>query len=144
MWGNGKRSKPMTVDTMVGQRTELHGDIVFSGGLHVDGTIKGNVTAGPDGSAVLTLSERGTIEGQVRVPCIILNGTVHGDVYASERIELAAHARVAGDVYYNLIEMAMGAEVNGKLVHQVEATPAVRALDSAAEEAVPAKLQRKS
>ncbi|MCK5091792.1 MAG: polymer-forming cytoskeletal protein, partial [Gammaproteobacteria bacterium] len=70
---------------------------------------------------VLTLSERGRIEGEVRVPHIILNGNIIGDVYASERIELAVQARVNGNVYYNLLEMVMGAEVNGSLVHRQEA-----------------------
>ena len=69
---------------------------------------------------MLTVSEKGRIEGDVRVPNLILNGAVQGDVYASERVELASHARVTGNVYYNLIEMAMGAEVNGNLVHRAE------------------------
>ena len=51
---------------------------------------------------------------------MILNGSVQGDVYASEHIELAPNARITGNVYYNLIEMAMGAEVNGNLVHQID------------------------
>ncbi|MEQ8497738.1 MAG: polymer-forming cytoskeletal protein, partial [Gammaproteobacteria bacterium] len=101
----------------------------FGGGLHVDGTIKGNVSAEGDDRATLTVSDRGTIEGEVRVPYIILNGVVKGDVYASEHVELAARARVEGDVYYALIEMAMGAEVNGKLVRIVEEGRAPLALD---------------
>jgi cytoskeletal protein CcmA (bactofilin family) len=92
----------------------------FSGGLHIDGTVKGNLVAEPGTETVLTVSEKGRIEGDVRVPNLILNGAVQGDVYASERVELASHARVTGNVYYNLIEMAMGAEVNGNLVHRAE------------------------
>lgn len=117
MFGNSKKRKPAKIDSLIGQNTELHGDVVFNGGFHVDGKVRGNVQAHePD--SLLTLSDHGTIEGEVRVPNIILNGTVIGDVYASERVELAANARVTGNVYYNLIEMAMGAEVNGSLVHQ--------------------------
>jgi len=67
---------------------------------------------------VLTVSEKGRIEGDVQVPNLELNGAVEGDVHASERVELASHAKVTGNVYYNLIEMAMGAEVNGNLVHR--------------------------
>lgn len=98
------------------------GDVKFAGGLHVDGTVKGNVVAEEDPSSVLTLSETGTIEGEVRVPNIVVNGTVIGDVHAKQRIELASNARITGNVYYNLIEMAMGAEVNGNLVHVAEDT----------------------
>lgn len=120
MWHKGKKHRTTKIDTLVGQKTEVHGDIVFSGGLHVDGTIRGNVSASDEASSVLTLSEHGSIEGEVRVPNIVLNGSVVGDVHASARVELAAKARVTGNVYYNLIEMAMGAEVNGSLVHQSE------------------------
>ena len=91
----------------------------FSGGFHIDGKLKGCVKA-VDPSSMLTLSDQGIVEGDVHVPNIILNGTVIGDVYASERVELASNAKVIGNVYYNLIEMAMGAEVNGNLVHQAE------------------------
>lgn len=117
MFGNGKKGKTSKIDTLIGQQTELRGDVVFSGGLHVDGKIIGNVLADDGDASILTLSERGYIEGEVKVPHIILNGTVHGDVYASERIELASRARVTGNVYYSLIEMAIGSEVNGNLVH---------------------------
>ena len=51
---------------------------------------------------------------------MVANGTVIGDVHALAHVELAAQARVHGNVYYSLIEMAMGAEVNGNLVHRTE------------------------
>ncbi len=121
MWGKSKSTtKTAKIDTLIGQNTELRGDVVFSGGLHVDGTVKGNVIADQDSGSVLSLSERGLIEGEVRVPNVVLNGTVMGDVYAANHIELAAHARVNGNVYYTVIEMARGAEVNGNLVHRAE------------------------
>lgn len=122
MWAKGKKhTTTARIDTLIGQQTEVTGDIAFAGGLHVDGKIHGNVTAADDSGSVLTLSEHGTIEGEVKVPHIVLNGSVAGDVHAAERIELAARAQVTGNVYYNLIEMAMGAEVNGSLVHRSEA-----------------------
>ncbi len=126
MFGKGKKSKSTKIDTIIGQHTELRGDVHFTGGLHVDGAVKGNVVA--DGDAVLTLSESGTIEGEVRVPNIVLNGSVEGDVHASEQVELAPHARVTGNVFYNLIEMAMGAEVNGNLVRSTDVTTPSMAL----------------
>ena len=129
MMGKGKKRKPTKVDSLIGQHSRVLGDIQFGGGLHVDGTIKGNVSADGDDQATLTLSDRGTIEGEVRVPYLILNGLVNGDVYANEHIELAASARVEGNVYYALIEMAMGAEVNGKLVRIVEDQRKPLALD---------------
>lgn len=112
--------KQRTVDSLVGQGTEITGNITFSGGLHVIGSIKGNVYAEKGSKSILIVSEEGQIEGEVRVPDIILNGRVKGDVYGSEHIELAPNAKVEGNVYYNLIEMAIGAEVNGNMVHSKE------------------------
>ena len=121
MWSNKKNRKTAKIDSLIGQHTEIHGDVKFNGGLHVDGTIKGNVIADDESSSILTLSDRGAIEGEVRVPNVILNGVVIGDVYALEHIELAPNARIAGNVHYSLIEMTIGAEVNGQLVHTTEA-----------------------
>lgn len=127
MFGQGNKPKATAgkVDTIIGQQTRIEGDVHFSGGLHVDGRIKGSIIAEAGSDSVLTVSEHGSIEGDVRVPTIILNGTVSGDVRSDDRIELSTKAEVNGDVHYNLIEMAMGAAVNGSLVHQTGATSAV-------------------
>ena len=129
MWGNNRKRRTTRIDTLIGQQTEVSGDIRFSGGLHIDGTIKGNVIAEPDSRSMLSLSEQGTIEGEVSVPFVVLNGVVIGDVHGGEHVELAAKARVTGNVYYNLIEMAIGAEVNGKLVHMQDAEDTPMVLD---------------
>ena len=131
MLGQGKKLKSAStkVDTIIGQQTRIEGDVHFSGGLHIDGRVKGGVIAEADSTSVLTVSEHGSIEGDVRVPTVILNGSVTGDVRSAERIELAAKARVDGDVYYNLIEMAMGAAVNGSLVHNAETDSSVLAFE---------------
>ncbi len=121
MWGNSRKPKQTAqIDSLIGQNSEIRGDVIFSGGLHIDGKVKGNVIAVEGEDSVLTLSERGTIEGEVKVPNVVVNGTVVGDVHAKAHVELAAQARVHGNVYYSLIEMAMGAEVNGNLVHQAD------------------------
>lgn len=122
MLGKSKKQRAARINTLVGQNTCIQGNVLFTGGLHVDGAIKGNVIAEEGSASTLTVSEHGTIEGEVRVPNIILNGAVTGDVHASERIELAAKARVKGDVYYDLLEMSMGAEVNGSLMHRTESS----------------------
>lgn len=116
----GRKRRTAKIDSFIGHNTEIIGNIVFTGGLAVDGKVKGNIVATEEG-ALLQLGDQGTIEGEVRVTNVVLHGKIQGDVYAAERIELAANARVTGNVYYSLIEMAMGAEVNGQLVHRSEA-----------------------
>jgi cytoskeletal protein CcmA (bactofilin family) len=125
----GKRFKAPKVSTVIGQGTVITGDVAFSGGLHLDGAIRGNVSGDKESASTLTVSEQGAVEGDVRVENLILNGAVVGDVYANERVELAANARVTGTVYYRLLEMAMGAEVNGQLVHSEEQEPRMLGYD---------------
>ncbi|WP_067562824.1 bactofilin family protein [Halofilum ochraceum] len=119
MLGNSsKKSKGSgnKVDTLIGHETEIVGDVHFSGGLHIDGVIKGNVYADGESDSVAIISERGRVEGELRVPNLLINGFVAGDVFAGGRLDLAKNARVRGDVYYHTMEMAGGAEINGKLV----------------------------
>ena len=121
-----KRRHQVPIGTLVGVDTRVHGDIEFSGGLHVDGYVKGNVQAVSDERSVVSISERGCVEGAVNAPHVLLNGTVKGDVFAAERVELGPKARVIGNVQYNLIEMSIGAEVNGKLIHDSDGPAVVK------------------
>lgn len=115
---NRSKSRPQRIDTLIGAGTRIIGDVQFAGGFHVDGHVKGNVDAPPESGATLSVSDKGIIEGSVAVPNVVLNGAVKGDILAHERVELGATARVTGNVYYALIEMEMGAEINGKLIHE--------------------------
>lgn len=118
--GKNPNEKPCnTIDSLVGVKTDIKGDIVFSGGLRVDGKIKGNITAKGDGNSTLVLSEHAVVLGNVTVPHIIVNGTIKGNVRAAERIEMQHKGEITGDVYYKVIEMAMGATVNGNMVREV-------------------------
>ena len=118
MFNRSSKPKPHRIDTLIGAGTRIIGDVQFAGGFHVDGHVKGNVDAPPDSGATLSVSDSGVVEGSVAVPNVILNGTVKGDILAHERVELGATARVTGNVYYALIEMEMGAEITGKLIHE--------------------------
>jgi len=113
-----KQRKHSVIDTLIGPNSSVSGDLHFAGGCHIDGTVKGSVTSDPDSNSAVSISEEGGVEGGVSVSYVVLNGIVRGDVYANQRVELGPTARVIGNVYYNLIEMAIGAEINGKLVHQ--------------------------
>ncbi len=120
MFGS-KKIKSSKIDTLVGQGVEVTGDIKFQGGLHLDGKITGNVTTADNAEGtVLVISDRGCVEGDVHVAYAVINGEVIGNVYASEKLELSSKARISGNVEYNLLEMAMGAEINGQMLHEVQ------------------------
>ncbi len=114
----GSKRKQATINTLVGADTCVNGNVEFTGGFLVDGRVVGNVKSVGDDHSMLSVSERGSVEGTVIAPHVLLNGTVHGDVFATERIELGPKSRVIGNVQYKLIEMSIGAEVNGKLIHE--------------------------
>ena len=116
----GANEKPQSqghINTLVSSATEIVGDIHFSGELIVEGKIKGNIYAEDNSEALVRVVDQGVVEGEICVPSVIINGLVQGDVRSTKHIELAAKAVVMGNVYYNLIEMVMGSEVNGNLMH---------------------------
>lgn len=117
------RPKVTQLDTLIGQHTHIRGDVHFDGGLRVDGRITGNVIASEQDSGLVTLSEKGSVQGDLHVPHQVINGTIEGDVYASEHVELAPQARINGNVYYRLLKMSEGAAVNGQLIHSEEQRP---------------------
>ncbi len=104
------------IDTLIGKAGRVNGDVEFAGGLHLDGQVNGSVRSDSDPESTLHVSEHGAIEGSVKVPNVMLNGSVRGDIYATGRVVLGAQARVHGNVHYGIIEMTLGAEIKGKLV----------------------------
>jgi cytoskeletal protein CcmA (bactofilin family) len=117
MWGNKNKIRSSKIETLIGQSLEVTGDVNFNGGLHLDGKIIGNVNSQDDDSSVLIISDTGRIEGDVHVSYAVINGEVAGNVIVSEKLELSGRARITGNVVYNLLEMASGAEVNGEMEH---------------------------
>ena len=103
--------------TLVSRSTEIVGDLHFTGELIIEGKVKGNIYAADDSAALIRIAENGSVEGEICVPSAVINGLVQGDVRSATHIELAAKAVVVGNIYYNLIEMVMGSEVNGNLMH---------------------------
>ena len=143
MFGRNKKVNSTRIETLVGKNTCVTGNLSFTGGLHVEGEIDGNVHAGDD-SSVLILSEDGIIKGDIHVPNMVLNGTVEGDVYASDHVELAPRARINGNVYYHLIEMSMGSTLNGSLIHQEGGKPKLEYKGPGQEEEKAAKTETKA
>lgn len=115
MFGRDSR-RNSRIDILIGKTARIQGDIDFSGGLHLDGRVAGNVRAEGDGHSSLSVSDGGCIEGSVVVPHVLLDGTVRGDIRARERLVLGANAKVQGDVYYGVIETSLGAQILGRLV----------------------------
>jgi cytoskeletal protein CcmA (bactofilin family) len=127
------KTKPVdTVDTLLGENSSFNGDIEFSGGLRIDGIVRGHVTALDSANGLLVVSETGEVEGDITVPHVIINGVVRGNVISSEYVELQEKAQVTGDVQYQGVEMHLGASLNGNLVSNPKSP--VRAVTSSQKE----------
>ncbi|CAG2148915.1 hypothetical protein LMG31506_03908 [Cupriavidus yeoncheonensis] len=132
------KKKGLSIDTLIGEGTAIDGDLVFSGGLRLDGKVRGNIRAAGDNASMLVISEKGMVEGEITVGHLILNGTVKGPVHAGELLELQPHARVLGEVRYAALEMHQGALVEGRLVplgqEEIKALPNLVAAEDAGED----------
>ncbi len=123
MWGskeNKSSVKPKSgaADTLITADTKIKGDISFTGVIFIDGIVHGNISAEPGSHSMLTVGAHGHVEGEIKVPQINIYGYVNGDVHALETLNLYKEAIIEGDVYYSLLQMAMGSTVNGKLVRK--------------------------
>lgn len=117
----GRKDKPLTSvngsTTLIAKDAVVRGDIEFCGNLDVEGKVIGSIVAECGKEAMLRVMSGGCVEGEIRVPSAVVNGRVSGDIHSTGRLELAEKAEVDGDVYYHLIEMAVGCKLNGGLRH---------------------------
>ena len=107
--------------SLIAVGAELHGDLRFQGAVQVDGKVFGNLIAS---EGMVRVSVQGRVEGEIRAPHIVIDGEVVGDVHATGHLELGTRAQVRGNLYYALMEMAMGVQVDGRLCRlQEESRP---------------------
>lgn len=119
MFASKRRNLPQnSIDSLIGVGTRIEGNVVFKGGLRVDGEVRGNITSEGGRDGTLVVSEKASVEGAINVGHVVINGVVIGPIVAAESLELLPSARVTGDVEYHQIEMQQGAVIQGRLVHQ--------------------------
>ncbi len=124
MFGTKKGSTAQgSIDSLIGVGTRIDGNVVFSGGLRVDGQVHGSISSENGEQGTVVISEKASVEGAISVGHVVINGTVVGPVFAGESLELLPAARVTGDVEYHQIEMQQGAVIQGRLVHKTSAKP---------------------
>ena len=109
--------------TLIASGTHVIGDIHFSGNLEVEGRVTGNVVAEEGVDTRVRILPEGRVAGDVRVPVVVINGHIEGNIYSSNQVELADKAVVEGNLHYVLIEIEKGAQVNGSFVHQTTEEP---------------------
>ena len=106
------------VETLIGPHVVIQGDLLFSGGLYIEGKVHGKVIAEAGADSLLTLAVGGVIEGEINAPKTVISGRLVGDLRSSERVELTETAHIQGNIHYRLIEITAGAAVSGQLIHE--------------------------
>jgi len=125
MFERRKPSPQKRIDSLIGAGAVVRGDVVFTGGLRIDGHVEGNVTTGDAQAGTLVVSEQARVDGRIAVSHVVVNGTVNGPIAARDYLELQGKAKVNGDVTYRTLEMQVGAVVQGRLNHAEPGTAAV-------------------
>lgn len=115
----GSKPAPLkTIGTLIGNGTTIEGNLSYTGGLRIDGTVKGDVRCSNSDACMVVVSEMGHIEGEVHAAHLVVSGRITGPVHISELLELQPKARITGDVHYRAIEIHQGAVVEGRLIYQ--------------------------
>lgn len=114
--------------TLIALNTSVEGNIRFSGELYVNGAVVGDIEGRKESQGTLVVSEEGSVKGEIRVPNIVISGSIEGDIHADARLELGKNARVCGDIYYKLVEIHTGALVDGRMVPEEKTAAKVHAL----------------
>jgi cytoskeletal protein CcmA (bactofilin family) len=122
------------IDSLIGAGTIVQGNVMFAGGLRIDGAVDGKVATADNAPGTLVISEHARVDGEVKVSHLVINGSVSGPVIANDYLELQAKARVNGDVVYRALEMHVGAVVKGKLMHAEPETASIVELKRASGE----------
>ena len=110
---NKKKQPPLK--TLIGEGSQITGDVAFIEGLRIDGQVTGNVHAGQDQASILVISETAKVVGEIVADHIVINGSVKGPVHARLMLELQPKARIEGDVQYTALVMHQGALITGQL-----------------------------
>jgi cytoskeletal protein CcmA (bactofilin family) len=122
-----RKSRPpqKRIDSLIGAGTVVQGNVMFAGGLRIDGAVDGKVATANNAPGTLVISEHARVDGEVKVSHVVINGSVSGPVTANDYLELQAKARVNADVVYRALEMHVGAIVHGKLTHAEPETASI-------------------
>lgn len=106
--GKGKTANEIV--SYLGKGTEVIGDISFSSGMRVDGIIKGNVRS----DASLLIGNSGTVDAEICVHNLSVNGEFRGIIRATDRVEIHKEGKVYGDIYTPCLIIEAGATFEGR------------------------------
>jgi cytoskeletal protein CcmA (bactofilin family) len=108
MWKLGPRHGPVT--SFIDEGAELDGKCSFAGTLILNGKLKGEI----ESRGTLIVGGNAVVQAGIHASVVTVRGEVIGNIVASERIELAAGARVFGDLETPVLVVEEGALLEGR------------------------------
>ena len=117
MFRRDKKGKNCSLATLIGAGTLVDGNLTYSGGIHIDGTVLGDLAPeNPDQTSQVWIGEKGIVKGSVRGTDVIVHGSVDGDIFANQSVTIGAKARVAGDVCYSELSVDGCSSLTGRFI----------------------------
>ena len=110
-----KKRKFVAITTLIDKDIVISGDTSYTGGIRIDGKIKGNLKVHGDEGSLLIMGYGSKITGDVEVEKAIINGEINGNVKCHDYLELNTNAIVNGSIEYDIIEVQEGAKITGDL-----------------------------
>ena len=104
------------INTLIGSDIVIKGDISYQGTVHIEASVEGSLISSKNKESKLYINKSSVIKGFVDASCVAINGTVYGNVYVYDLLQLGSDAFIKGNIYYKSIEMEVGAKIDGRLV----------------------------
>jgi cytoskeletal protein CcmA (bactofilin family) len=102
-------TRPGEVHTLLGKGSEFEGKLTFEGQVRIDGKFKGQIIT----KDALVIGDGARVNGEIQAGTVVINGTVEGNVRATQLVELKSTGRIKGDVETPALTMERGAIFDG-------------------------------
>jgi len=115
-------------ETIIGTSLRLDGNLLLRNSIRIDGVVNGNILQEDGCETTVAIAKGATVSGDIRAKHVIVSGTLQGNIFTSNRVELLETAFVSGDITYGTLGIQVGAKVEGNL-RQVAADSPTQAAD---------------
>jgi len=99
------------IGTMVGEDTQIKGEIKSSGSFRLDGALDGNASV----SGEVYIGENASVKGNVSGQKIVVAGQVNGNVSSVDSVEIKKNGKIFGDISGNTLIVNEGASYKGRV-----------------------------
>lgn len=99
----------VAVNTIVGKGATFDGLLEISGGLRVDGTVKGKISS----ADIVLIGPSGTVDADIEAKETVIGGAVKGNIKAPDKVELQAKSQVEGNIVTYSLVVEQGAVFHG-------------------------------